>query len=216
MNVLITGGSKGIGLAVAKLFEKDKVIITSRHKAKHLGLDSQIADVTKEEDVKQLVKYVREKYKKIDVLIMNAGIGLFKEVENFSESDYDAIMNTNVKGLFLMMKHFKKLLSKNAQIITISSMAANAQFPSGSIYCASKAAALSFTNNIKTELRDTNIKVCIVMPGSVDTDFFKSSGIKPNKERILTPKDVAKTIHYIANQPKTSDIDQVIIRPAKK
>ncbi len=92
-------------------------------------------------------------------------------------------------------------------------MAGLSGFPMGSAYCATKWAVLGFTEPLKSEVRDSKIKVAAVLPGSVDTPFFDNAGMIPNKERCLTPEDVAVQIFAIAQQGEHSDIDRVVIRP---
>ena len=92
-------------------------------------------------------------------------------------------------------------------------MAGLSGFPRGSAYCATKWAVLGFTESLKSEVRDSKIKVAAVLPGSVDTPFFDLAGMMPNKERLLKAEDVAAQILAIAEQGAHSDIDRVVIRP---
>lgn len=226
MAIIITGASEGIGLAIAKRFEDEgqKVIISSRSSKKlndaieNAKLKNAVAiecDVTKEEDVKNLVS-IAKKEESIDAVIFNAGLGFFKAVTDFSEEDYDKIMDTNVKGVFFGFKHFIPLLkSQNkGQFITISSMASKATFNGGNVYCASKAAVSSLAANVKMELRDTKVKSAVICPGSVETEFFAKAGAQPGKSRILTAKEVASSAFNVYAQGESSDIDEIFLRPA--
>lgn len=220
-NIIITGASKGIGKETAKqLQKKHNVIITSsstknlKKTATELKTQHIKCDVTKEQDIINLKKELSKK--QIDVLILNAGIGYFEKLEETTNKQYDQMFNTNVKGVFLTLKHFLPKLKKQneAQIIIISSMAGINPVPNGSVYAATKWAIQGLTKSLKQEIRDTKIKVALILPGSVNTQFFDGKKITPNKKRILQPKAIANAIQTIIDQDKSSDIDEIIIRPS--
>ena len=205
---IITGISSGIGKAIAEELKDYKIY----------GGSSKELDVTKNESIKKKIKEIMDKEGRIDLLINNAGLAHFNKVEELTEEEWDEQFNVNVKGLWMLTKEVLPIMKKqdSGNIINIGSMAGQTGFPTGSAYCATKWAVNGFTESLKQELRNTHIKCSVIMPGSVDTPFFEKAGMKPNPERLLAPLDIAKAVNLLVNQSKTSDIDQIIIRPALK
>lgn len=227
--VIITGLSSGIGAATAKKFYKEgyNVVGFSRNLEKQRKVANKHefdpnrsllikGDVTKEEDVKNAVKQTIKAFKKIDVLVNNAGFGKFGIVEELELKDFEEQFSVNVFGVFLMTKHVLKHMKERdeGQIIMISSMAGKNHFKGGTAYASTKWALQGFTGCLKTELRPTKIKVGTILPGSVDTAFFDEVGMSPNPKRCLKPSDISRQIYNLANQDKHSDIDEIIVRPA--
>lgn len=174
--VLITGGGRGIGASMAKAFSEAgaKVAIVSRSKEEVDSVVNEthcigiIGDVREEDNCKRAVEDTIKHYGHLDILINNAGVALNKSFVEHSEDDYNTIMDTNVKGVFLMTKaasaHHPKI------IISISSGAGKSGFPGLSIYCASKFAVRGFMQSISQE---THAKCYTVLPGGVDTRLYQ-------------------------------------------
>ena len=227
--VLITGASSGIGKATAKLFYKQgyNLVLSSRSEESLKQVTNNFSreryqlvtgDIQEEATAKQLVAQTRKHFGRLDVLVNNAGVGVFGSVEETSARDFDVQMRTNVRGVFLLTKHALTLLKEQdeGQIVMVSSMAAKNFVPDASVYCASKWALRGFTGSLKHELRDTHIKVGSILPGSVDTPFFAKAGAQLNPERHLSPVSVAQAIFQLATQPVDADVDEVVLRPARK
>lgn len=227
--VFITGLSSGIGAATAKKFydEGYNIVGYSRNLekqkkvAKQHGFENNRTlllkgDVTKEEQVRQGVKKAIQTFKKIDVLVNNAGFGRFGTIEELELKDFQDQFSVNLFGVFLTTKHVLKHMKERdeGQIIMISSMAGKNHFKGGTAYASTKWALQGFTGCLKTELRPTKIKVGSILPGSVDTAFFDEVGTSPNPKRCLKPSDISRQIYNLANQDKHSDIDEIIVRPA--
>lgn len=225
--VLITGASEGIGKACVNTFYDAgyNVVLFSRSEYKLNAVVSDFedervlvvsGDVTDEDDVKRLVSDSKKKFGCVDVLINNAGLGIFKMIEDLSKDDFSKQLDVNVLGMFLVTKHVLPLMKEKdkGQIVNVSSMAGKNYFASGTAYSASKWAVMGFNGSLKQELRKTKIKVAVVCPGSVDTEFFDKAGMSPNKERLLKPESVSQKIFEIATQARDSDIDELVIRPA--
>jgi NADP-dependent 3-hydroxy acid dehydrogenase YdfG len=169
--------------------------------------------MTKEEDIKKLVDYAIKEFGRIDILINNAGIGRFNRIDNFTSSDYDAIFDVNVKGLFLLSKYVVPFMikEKSGHIINISSIAGKNGFKTGTLYSASKHAVQGFTWSLREDVKEYGIKVTTVCPGSVVTGF---SGKKVDYvEWSLEPGDVAHAIGFLVTESDTVNTAEIIIKP---
>ena len=184
---LITGGSSGIGYAIAKTLVASgaRVAITGRHRArlveaeKELGVYAINADVSKEEDVQRTYAEVLTAFGHLDILVNNAGTGVFHELVDQDLASFEAVMATNVTGAMLMgreaAKHFATRNSGN--IINIASTAALRGAPKGTAYYASKFALRGMTECWRAELRKHNVRVMLVNPSEVVTNFFETAGL---------------------------------------
>lgn len=185
---LVTGGSKGIGRAICLALAKEgaNVIIAARNeneieetvdKLKSMGSKAMAiqADVRSEEDVRRLISTTIDKCGRLDILINNAGVAYKKRLEETTLQEYDKIMDTNLKGVFLCTKYAIPYIreSKNGKIINISSVGGLHGLPEFSVYCASKFGVNGLTESIAAEL-EGEIKVYAVCPGAVDTDMYRS------------------------------------------
>jgi 3-oxoacyl-[acyl-carrier protein] reductase len=177
MVVLITGGGRGIGAATAKSFAESgaRVAIISRtedeilHVADEVGGLGMVGDVRDSEDCERIAREVIENYGRIDVLINNAGVAVNKPLVETSEKEFDEIVETNLKGVFLMTQAVLRAARPHI-IITLSSAAGRNGYPGLSAYCASKFAVRGLMDAFSQE---THAKVYTVLPGSVDTQMFR-------------------------------------------
>ncbi len=225
--VLITGASSGIGRAVAKRFyaEGYNLVLTSRSELslEELGFSSArvatlAGDIREESTARELVALATRRFSRLDVVVNNAGVGVFNSVEDVSAQEFSQQLDTNVLGPFFVVKHALPVLREQdrGQIVMVSSLAGKNFVAGGSAYCASKWALQGFTGSLKQELRDTHIKVGSVLPGSVDTPFFSKAGASLNQERYLAASSVAQAVLQLAQQPVDADVDEVVLRPALK
>lgn len=207
---LVTGGSKGIGKAICLALAKEgaNVIIAARNeneikdtmdKLKTMGSKSLAvrADVRSEEDVRRLISMTIDKCGKLDILVNNAGVAYKKRLEETTLQEYEKIMDTNLKGVFLCTKYAIPYLreSKNGKIINISSVGGLHGLSDFSVYCASKFGVNGITESIAAEL-EGEIKVYAVCPGAVDTDMYRSiySDRPP-----LKPEHIAEKVLELAS-----------------
>lgn len=207
---LVTGGSKGIGRAICLALAKEgaNIIIAARNeseiketmdKLKEMGSKSLAiqADVRSEEDVRRLISMTIDKCGKLDILINNAGVAYKKRLEETTLEEYEKIIDTNLKGVFLCTKYAIPYIreSKNGKIINISSVGGLHGLPEFSVYCASKFGVNGITESIASEL-EGEIKVYTVCPGAVDTDMYRSlfSNIPP-----LKPEHIAEKVLELAS-----------------
>jgi len=228
--VWITGASTGIGFETAKAFAKAGYIVaaTARRKSRLVALVNElkfagheayafVCNVQSERSVISTKKKILEKCGTIDVIINNAGVTVFKSLLDTKSYEFDNIMDTNLRGGFLMIKAVLPLMIKKRRghIINILSVAANSAFEDSSVYAASKAGLQALANSLRSEVRRYNIKVTNILPGSIDTPMWDSKIRARYKNRMLSPADVAGIIVNAANQPKKLVVEDVIIRPLK-
>jgi 3-oxoacyl-[acyl-carrier protein] reductase len=202
---LITGGSSGIGRAIAQAFSASgaRVAITGRDErrlaetARELGVHPIRADVAVEADVERTYREVLQKYGDLDILVNNAGIGVFKSLVDFDRENFEAVFATNVTGAMLMAreaaKHFVK--RQRGNIVNIASTAALRGAPNGTAYYASKFALRGMTECWRAELRKYNIRVFLVNPSEVLTNFYPIAGLpqKVNATK-LHAEDIAHIV----------------------
>ena len=199
---LITGGSSGIGRATAQVLAASgaRVAITGRDKgrlaqaARELGVHAIQADVSVEADVDRTYREVLQKFGDLDILVNNAGVGIFKPLVDIDRKGFDALFATNVTGSMLMAreaaKHFIK--RQRGNIVNISSTAGLRGAPGGTAYYASKFALRGMTECWRAELRKHNIRVFLVNPSEVLTNFSAAAGLtqKENATK-LRSEDIA-------------------------
>jgi len=205
---LITGGSAGIGYSIAKTLSESgaRVAITGRDKgrldeaAKTLGVTPIQANVAKEADVERTYKEVLAKFGDLDILINNAGIGTFKPLVEIEKSNFDAIFATNVTGAMMMGREAAKIFIKRnrGNIVNIASTASHRGAPNGTAYYASKFALRGMTECWRAELRKNNIRVMLVNPSEVITNFAATAGIpqKTNDSK-LRGEEIAHAVKAI-------------------
>jgi 3-oxoacyl-[acyl-carrier protein] reductase len=202
---LVTGGSAGIGRAIAQALAASgaRVAITGRDKSKltataqALGVFPVHADVSKQADVERTYREVLDKFGDLDVLVNNAGSGVFKNLVDFDLASFEAVMATNVTGAMLMgreaAKHFVK--RKRGNIVNIGSTAALRGAPMGTAYYASKFALRGMTECWRAELRKYNIRVFLVNPSEVLTDFYPTAGLpQKTNETKLRGEEIAHAV----------------------
>ena len=220
--IIITGSSRGIGMTIAKTLAKNgaKVVVNcsgSEETAKSVvneivqsgGQAIAIkADVSKSEDVKILFQKTIEKFEKIDVLINNAGIAIYKLIKDTTDEDFDRIFDVNVKGVFNTMREASTLLADNGRIINFSSSVTRLMLPTYGTYSATKAAVEQLTRVFAKEVGTKGITVNSISPGPVNTELFKQG---KNEEvikrlasmsafnRIGEPEDIAKIILFLVD-----------------
>lgn len=226
---LVTGGSRGIGLAIAaRLAALGAAVGICGRNSETLNQASaqlmeagarvfaHVADVTRRADVEEFVAKTGSTLGPISILVNNAGIGVFGPTHEKSEEDWDKVINTNLKSMFLMSKAVvpSMITRKAGDIVNISSLAGLNAFAGGGIYCASKWGVQGLSACMAEDLRAYGIRVSTVCPGSVATEF-SGSGPK-DASKVLSAEDVAHAVEMIVTQSSKSFISQVQIRPLSK
>lgn len=228
---IITGGSRGIGLAIArKLSAMDvTVVITGRDQAMVQQVASDLngqghraeglpCDVTDLASVSVLGEHVRSTYGRVDILVNNAGIsGPSGVLHELPPEDWDAILNTNLRGVYYMSRAIVPLMISTGagHIINISSLAGKNPLPKKAAYSASKWGLNGLSYGMAEELRSHNIRVSVISPGSVNTDFGQQRSGK-DAEKMLKPQDVAHVVATLVTQAPQSFISEVLLRPTIK
>jgi NAD(P)-dependent dehydrogenase (short-subunit alcohol dehydrogenase family) len=232
MRALVTGGSKGIGFAIAEAMAAagGKVTITGRDEMRvAAAVTALLKSAAPGADVRGVAADVRDRYGiesavdeaaaafgGLDTLINNAGVGVFKDVENMSDDEWRQVIDTNLTGAFFAARaaipHLKR--AGSGWIINIASLAGRNYFADGAAYCASKAGLVAFSESLMLELRNDGIRVSCVMPGSVATEFSHPQG-KTDDSWKLTGEDIAEVVMDLLRHPKRSLPSKIEIRPSK-
>ena len=231
----ITGATSGIGYSISKVLAKDyALILCGRRESRLNKIENELSkltdiytlcyDIRDNKNITKSFNSLPNKWKKIYILINNAGNAHGMDLIHEGDvSDWDAMIDINVKGLLYVSKLIIPIMIKSNQgiIINIGSIAGKEIYPKGNVYCASKYAVDAITKAMQVDLNKFNIKVSSVNPGLVETEFalvrFKGDkekanlvydGIKP-----LTPDDVAEVIYFIINRPDNVNISDITIFP---
>ena len=224
---LITGGSKGIGLAVAHTLATAgaKVVITGRDQGAldaavngapaGAGLHAVRADVQRSEEAARAVGEAVATFGGLDILVNNAGVGMFANVADMTPSDWDRTIGTNLSGVFYCCHAALPELRRRGGgwVINISSLAGRNAFVGGAAYCASKAGLNAFSESLMQEVRHDNIRVSYIMPGSVATGFGGHE--ETGSDWKLAPEDVAQVVLDLIEHPARSLPSRVEIRPSR-
>ena len=232
--VFVTGGSRGIGKQVALTYAEhgynivinyvsDKTDVeTLKKEIEEKGVESLIlkADVSKKEEVEEVVKQAIDKFEKIDVLVNNAGITKDNLLMRMSEEEFDRVMEINLKGTFLVTKAVTKYMMKQRKgsIINLSSVVGVSGNAGQCNYSASKAGIIGFTKSIAKELASRNIRANAVAPGFIETDMTEvlSDTVKESiynqipLKRMGSAKEVADLIYFLGSEKSSYITGQVI------
>jgi NAD(P)-dependent dehydrogenase (short-subunit alcohol dehydrogenase family) len=226
---LVTGSTRGIGKAIAGRLAKlgaaialcgrdQSALDNCAEELRRAGarVHARIADVTRGADVRALVDSTEKKLGPISILVNNAGMGMFGPVQEKTEEDWDLLMNTNLKSVFLVSKAVAPLMigRRSGDIVNISSLAGKSTFAGGGLYCASKWGLMGLTGCMAEDLRVHGIRVCAICPGSVATEF---AGRGPkDASKVLAAEDVAHAVAMVALQGPQSFLSEVHLRPFAK
>jgi len=227
---LITGASAGIGTACARAlaFEGAKLVLTARRQdrldslkreAEKLGTEAVTVagDAREERTALEVVEAATGAFGKVDILINNAGAGNYKNLIDTSAEEYDQLMDTNVRSTFVFTRHIVPLMLRQKQgtILMISSMAGLYGFAGEAVYCATKFAQVGFAQALDRELRSQGIKVGVICPGGVKTEFAIGLGRTEEgvaKSDMLEPEDVAGAVLLACTQSPGSRIIEIQMR----
>jgi NAD(P)-dependent dehydrogenase (short-subunit alcohol dehydrogenase family) len=230
---LITGGSRGIGLAIAQALARQgcRVVITGRdqralqaaekaiRKTSQTGasapkLLSYAADVRDPQSIQALFAAVKKQFHRLDILINNAGIShAIAEVERLPLATWYEVIETDLTGMFLVTQAALPLLRRGSAIVNNLSIAASRVFAGQSAYCAAKHGALGLTRALREELRPRGIRVIALMPGATDTEIWNQFWPDAPRKRMLHPETVAQAVLDALLVPPESTVEEITLMP---
>jgi NAD(P)-dependent dehydrogenase (short-subunit alcohol dehydrogenase family) len=227
-SILVTGGTRGIGNAVARRFARDgwNVVISGRtlegvrnaiagFGREGLSVEGKSGDSRKEDDVRELVEFAAERFGRLDVLVNNAGIGIFDGVLKMDPKDFRAVIETNLLGPFYAIRYAAPIMKKNGGgfVVNVGSLASVNAFAGGAAYNASKFGLLGLSDSAMLDLRHDGVRVAIVMPGSVATEFGGQPGAADSWK--LSPDDVAQAVFDLVRYPDRAIPSRIELRPSR-
>ncbi|HZS49761.1 MAG TPA: SDR family oxidoreductase [Bryobacterales bacterium] len=226
---LVTGGTRGIGRSIAErlLEAKASVVICGRQlgnvsqavreMAVRPGgrIEGKACDVARYEDVAELFRFVRDKFGRLDVLVNNAGVGVFKPVDQISSEQWREVVETNLSGAFYCTREAAPLMKQHGggYIINIGSLAGKNPMNGGAAYNASKFGLVGLSEASMLDLRYENIRVSYIMPGSVATAF--AGAAESGDGWKISPRDIAETVVHLLQSPARTLVSRVEMRPTK-
>ena len=227
-HAVVTGGSRGIGRAIAEhlLRAGASIAICSRNSASVDRASAELkqstggeifgepADISKLDQVERFFGVVASRFGNLDILVNNAGAGVFRGIQDLTPEDWRKTIDLNLTGVFYCCHHALPLLRKSGAgyIVQISSLAGANAFAGGAAYNASKFGLNGFSEAIMQDLRNEDIRVSYIMPGSVKTGFSPNTGDDSWK---IAPEDVAEVVLSLLRMPSRTLVSRVDMRPAK-
>lgn len=226
---VVTGAGRGIGAAIAVSLAGlgAHVILCGRTRApldatslaiQQRGGQSTVAqcDVADLRSVEAAAEQVQRAFNRVYILVNNAGVGTFNApLHQLSPEDWDRVLNTNLRGVYYCIRSFAPLMIKDGgHIVNISSLAGKNALPNGAAYSASKWGLNGLTYSVAEELRAHNIRVSVICPGSVHTEFSPHAG--KSADKMLQPSDVAHAVEMLVTQAPQSFVSEILLRPTQK
>ena len=228
---VITGAARGIGESIAMRLSSmgAMVVLTARDQARLAKVKKAIeeqggaalaiaCDLTDSKAIAALAQQLRTECQRCDILVNNAGISVLrKPLVDLAVEEWDQTMHTNLRAPYLMIKAVAPLMiaARSGHIINISSLAGKNVLPEGAAYAASKWGLNGLTYSVAEELRQFNVRVSVIAPGSVNT-HFGTPGSGKDPRRMIQPEDVAAVVAMLVTQPPTSFVSEVLLRPTMK
>jgi len=224
---LITGGGRGIGRAIALALAKEgcNIAVASRTndeirqatgEIEKLGVKGLAitADISKPEEVEQMVDKTLEAFGKVDIFVNNAGIAIFRPFLELTLEDWDRTMNINLRGAFLCTQNIARVMVKQGfgTIITICSSASKKTYPNQMAYVVSKHGLMGLTKSLNIELKPHGIKVHAICPGGVDTKLTGDARPETDRTEWMQPDDIAHVALMLVTQDDRATIDEIYIR----
>ncbi|HEI8088451.1 TPA: SDR family oxidoreductase [Staphylococcus aureus] len=221
---VVTGAGSGIGEAIATLLHEEgvKVILAGRNKDKLQNVANQLAqdsvkvvptDVTKKEEVDELIKIAQQTFGGLDIVINSAGQMLSSKITDYQVDEWDSMIDVNIKGtLYTAQAALPTMLEQSSgHLINIASISGFEVTKSSTIYSATKAAVHTITQGLEKELAKTGVKVTSISPGMVDTAI--TAAHNPTDRKKLEPQDIAEAVLYALTQPKHVNVNEITVRP---
>jgi NADP-dependent 3-hydroxy acid dehydrogenase YdfG len=225
---VVTGAGRGIGRAIAIELGRlgAKVVLTARSRAEleetgsAIGPNASVmpANVRRKEELQAVFEQTASAVGPVDILVNAAGLGIFGPVATFKDEDFETLIETNLRGIFLTCRLVlpSMIERKQGHIVNIASIAGKVGSANRAVYCASKFGVVGFTESLAEELRQFGIRASVVCPGSTDTRFSPGEGSAKAREKMLRPEDIAYAVRTIVTQESNSFISEIIMRPTQK
>lgn len=221
---VVTGAGSGIGEAIATLLHEEgaKVVLAGRNKDKLQNVANQLAqdsvkvvptDVTKKEEVDELIKIAQQTFDGLDIVINSAGQMLSSKITDYQVDEWDSMIDVNIKGtLYTAQAALPTMLEQSSgHLINIASISGFEVTKSSTIYSATKAAVHTITQGLEKELAKTGVKVTSISPGMVDTAI--TAAYNPSDRKKLDPQDIAEAVLYALTQPSHVNVNEITVRP---
>lgn len=221
---LVTGAGSGIGEAIATLLHEEgaKVVLAGRNKDKLQNVANQLdqdsvkvvpTDVTKKEEVDELIKIAQQTFGGLDIVINSAGQMLSSKITDYQVDEWDSMIDVNIKGtLYTAQAALPTMLEQSSgHLINIASISGFEVTKSSTIYSATKVAVHTITQGLEKELAKTGVKVTSISPGMVDTAI--TAAYNPTDRKKLEPQDIAEAVLYALTQPKHVNVNEITVRP---
>lgn len=227
---IITGAKRGIGKAITlKLAQEGlNLALCSLNSEGSEELVSEVktlnnntkvlyrsVDLKNAAEVKAFIADVNKQFGKIDIIVNNAGVVRVGPVIKTEESDWDLVMDTNLKAPFLVIKEVLPFMKTNGNghIVNITSLAGKEALPCLGAYCASKFGLIGFSLALKEELRRDNIQLSLVQPGAVTTDIWNDIPGEFDHSKMATPEDIANSVLFVLKNADSCTIDEIVVMP---
>jgi NAD(P)-dependent dehydrogenase (short-subunit alcohol dehydrogenase family) len=217
-SALVTGGSSGIGFAIARMLRDEgyDLTVASRRRetiepaAEELAALAVVADMSREEDCLRVVAEHKNRYGGLDVLVNSAGIGIAGTVESLQSKHIDLQLGVNLRGLLLVSREAIPLLKESrGWIVNLASIAGTTATPGLTVYGATKAAVIALTRSQNLELDQAGVRAIAICPGFVDTAMAQWSGLAADE--MITPDDCAEVVRMCLRLSTRARIPQVVI-----
>jgi NAD(P)-dependent dehydrogenase (short-subunit alcohol dehydrogenase family) len=215
---LITGGSSGIGLAIARALRDDGFELTLAARtpekleaaAAELGANAVIANVADDDECERLVREHAERFGRLDVLVNSAGVGLGGPTEHLSTKKWDLQLDVNLRGTFVVTRAAIPLLREShGLVVNLASIAGTVPVPGLAAYGASKAGVISLTNSMNRELEADGIRICAICPGFVDTPMAAWTGM--SADEMIQPEDCAEIVRLLLRLSPAARVPQIVV-----
>ena len=226
--VWITGASRGIGRAVAERLAGDgyRIALSARSAEALREIAGQFSeetalyvecDVRREESVHFAYRTIVERFGRVDVLVNNAGMGVFAPLVDLSVQEFDDMIATNLRGTFLCTKAVlpAMLKRKAGSVLNINSVSAVTAFTASSGYGASKAGALAMSRSLRAEVRDHNIRVIDIILGATETEIWDEEERDQYRGRMIQPEDVANIVPALLDANRRMMVEEIVVRPQR-